>query len=72
VKSKYFLIVLFGLVVLAITSIAGALLFSISFRATIIAIVEGVCLMFALGAISLANGIKGADFNELQDQNDKG
>jgi len=65
VKSKYFLIVLFGLVVLAITATAGSLLFNISFRAIIIAAVEGICLTFALGVVSLANGIKGADFNEL-------
>jgi hypothetical protein len=35
-----------------------------SLRATIIALLEPVFLVFALGAISLANGIKGADFTE--------
>jgi len=65
VKSKYFLIVLFGLIVVAITGTAGALLFSVSPRAIIIATLEAILLVFALAAISLSNGIKGADFNEL-------
>ena len=65
VKSKYFLIVLFGLIVVAITGTAGALLFSMSPRAIIIATLEAILLVFALAAISLSNGIKGADFNEL-------
>src|SRR3990170_258769 len=65
VKSKYFLVILLALIVLAITGTAGALLFSMSFRAIIIAALEGLFLTFALGAVSLANGIKGADFNEL-------
>ena len=65
VKSKYFLIVLFGLIVVAITGTAGALLFSVSVRSIIVLALEAILLMFALAAISLSSGIKGADFNEL-------
>ena len=65
VKSKYFLVVLFGLIVVAITGTAGALLFSMSVRSIIILALEAILLMFALAAISLSSGIKGADFNEL-------
>jgi hypothetical protein len=65
VKSKYFLVVLFGLIVVAITGTAGALLFSVSVRSIIMLALEAILLMFALAAISLSSGIKGADFNEL-------
>ncbi len=64
-KSKYFFIVLFALIVLAITGTAGTLLYHLSLRATIIALLETVFLIFALSAVSLSSGIKGADFNEV-------
>jgi hypothetical protein len=65
VKSKYFLIVLFGLLVVAITGTAGAILYGTSPRATVILVFEAILLVVALAAISLSNGIKGADFNEV-------
>jgi len=65
VKSKYLFIVLFSLLVLAVTGAVGALLYHPSLRATIIAFLEPVFLVFAMGAISLSNGIKGADFTEV-------
>jgi hypothetical protein len=64
VKSKYFFMVLFSLLVLPITDLVGIFVYHPSLRATIIALLEPVFLLFALGAISLANGIKGADFTE--------
>jgi len=64
VKSKYFFIVLFALIVLAVTSAFGSILFHPSLRAIIVASFEAVFLIFAVGAISLSNGIGGADFTE--------
>jgi hypothetical protein len=64
VKSKYFFIILFSVIVLAITGIFGFIVYHPSLRATIVAYCEAVFLIFALGAISLSNGIKGADFTE--------
>lgn len=64
VKSKYFFIILFSLLVLTITGVVGALLYQPSLRATIIAFLEPIFLIFSIGAISLSNGIKGADFTE--------
>jgi len=64
VRSKYFFIVLFALIILVVTGIFGALMYHLSFRATSIAFFEGAFLVFALGAVSLSNGIKGADFTE--------
>jgi hypothetical protein len=64
VKSKYFFIVFFSLIVLAITGIVGFVIYQPSLRATIVACFEAVFLVFALGTISLSNGISGADFTE--------
>lgn len=65
VKSKYFFIVLFALTALAITGTIGVILYRLSVRAMFVAASEAVFLVFALAAISLACGIKGADFNEV-------
>jgi hypothetical protein len=64
VKSKYFFIIFFSVIVLAITGIFGFIVYQPSLRATIMAYCEAVFLIFALGAISLSNGIRGADFTE--------
>jgi hypothetical protein len=64
VKSKYSFIVLFSVVVLVITGVIGYILYHPTFRAVFIASFVGVFLIFALGAISLSNGIGGADFTE--------
>ena len=64
VKSKYFFIVFFSLAVLAITGVIGFAVYQPSLRAIIVACFEAVFLIFALGTISLSNGISGADFTE--------
>ncbi len=65
VKSKYAFMVIFALVILVVTGTFAAVLYHPSLRATTVAFFEAVFLVFALGAISLSNGIKGADFNEV-------
>jgi hypothetical protein len=64
VKSKFFFIVLFSLIVFVITGVVGYLIYHPTFRASIISVFEGVLLIFSIGAISLSNGIGGADFTE--------
>ncbi|MCW4044331.1 MAG: hypothetical protein NWE94_02290 [Candidatus Bathyarchaeota archaeon] len=64
VKSKYFFMVLFSLAVLPIPILVGFLLYHPSLRAAIIAVLLPILLVLSLGAISLSNGIKGADFTE--------
>ena len=64
VRSKYFFIILFSLIVFAITGIFGFAFYHPSLRATTVACFETVFLVFAVGAISLSNGISGADFTE--------
>lgn len=65
VKSKYFFIIFFSVIVLAVTGVFAFVVYRPSLRATVVAYIEALFLIFALGAISLSNGIKGADFTEL-------
>ena len=65
VKSKYFFVVFFSLAVLAVTGTVGFIAFHPSLRAVFVALLESVFLVFALGSISLSNGIEGADFTEV-------
>lgn len=65
VKSKYFFIIFFSVIVLAVTGVFAFVVYRPSLRATVVAYVEALFLILALGAISLSNGIKGADFTEL-------
>jgi hypothetical protein len=64
VKSKFFFIALFSFIVLVITGAVGSVIYHVTLRAAIIAFFEGVFLILAIGAISLSNGIGGADFTE--------
>ena len=64
VRSKYFFVVLFALIILVVTGTFGTVIYRLSYRAIFIAFIEGIFLVFALGAVSLSNGIKGADFTE--------
>jgi hypothetical protein len=65
VKSKFFFIILFSLIVLAITGAVGSVIYHPPTNVVIIASVEGIFLFCALGALSLSNGISGADFTEI-------
>lgn len=65
VKSKYFFIIFFSVLVLAVTGTIGSLVFHTSLRVVFVAVLESFFLAFALGSISLSNGIKGADFTEM-------
>jgi hypothetical protein len=65
VKSKYFFITLFGFIILAITGTLGSVIYQPSITTIIVAFAEAIFLIFALGAISLNIGFKGADFTEI-------
>ncbi len=65
VKSKYIFIVFFSLLVTVITGIVGVIIFHPPVRTALVAWFESLLVILALGALSLANGIKGADFTEL-------
>ena len=65
VKSKYFFITLFGFIILAITGTLGTIIYHPSTTTVIVAFAEAIFLIFALGAISLNIGFRGADFTEI-------
>jgi hypothetical protein len=65
VKSKFFFMFFFSILVTIVTGIIGILIFHPSQNGVLVALIESLLLVFALGAVSLTNGIKGADFTEL-------
>jgi hypothetical protein len=62
VKSKYAFLVFFSIAVQIITTAIGIAFFQPSLKIAIIAILEGVFLILALGAMGLNFGFRGADF----------
>ena len=68
VKAKYTFLVLLALIVLIITGTVGVLFFKPTLNFTIAGFAEGIFLIFALGAIGLTFGFKGADFTGTRRQ----
>jgi hypothetical protein len=65
VKSKYVFMLSFALLILPITGAVGYVIYHPSLRVLLTLATESVFVVFAAGVLSLANGIKGADFNEF-------
>jgi hypothetical protein len=65
VKSKFAFMIFFALIILPITGTVGFFIYHPSTRTALTLVAEAVFLAFMVGALSLANGIKGADFNEV-------
>ncbi len=65
VRSKYAFMLFFSLVILPITGTIGYLIYRPSLQIAFTMLTEAVFVAFTAGALSLANGIKGADFNEI-------
>jgi hypothetical protein len=65
VKSKFAFMIFFALIILPITGTVGFFIYQPSLNAVFTLVAEAVFLAFAAGALSLANGIKGADFTEV-------
>jgi len=65
VKSKLAFMLLFSFIVLPITSAVGFFIYHPTLNATVTLLLEAVFVAFVAGTLSLANGIKGADFSEV-------
>ena len=65
VKSKFAFMLFFALIILPITGTVGFFIYHPSTRTMLTLVAEAVFVAFPAGALSLANGIKGADFNEV-------
>jgi hypothetical protein len=62
VKSKLFFLTMLSLLILVVTGIVGTVFYQPSLRVIILAFLEGLFLVLAVGPISLSIGFKGADF----------
>ena len=65
VKCKYAFVTIFSFVVMLFCGVVGILLARPSLDIVIALLIESILLIFALGAVSLGAGIKGADFTEV-------
>jgi len=65
VRCKYVFVTVFSCIVTLACSITGILLAHPSPALVMVLLIESMLLIFALGAVSLRAGIKGADFTEV-------
>jgi len=65
VKCKYTFIIIFSCIVAIVCSIVGILIVYPSLNFAVASFIESLLLIFALGAVSLGAGIRGADFVEV-------
>jgi len=65
VKCKYAFVTIFSFVVMFVCGVIGILFARPSPDIAIALLIESILLIFALGAVSLGAGIKGADFAEV-------
>ncbi|MGA2387006.1 MAG: hypothetical protein ABSG33_10795 [Candidatus Bathyarchaeia archaeon] len=66
VKSKYFIAILFSIIILALSASIGVVFFHPSVREAIVATVEAFLMVLALSSVSLQVGFKGADFSQTR------
>ena len=65
VKCKYAFVIIFSFVVMLVCGVVGILVARPSPDIAMALLIESILLIFALGAVSLGGGIKGADFAEV-------
>jgi hypothetical protein len=65
VKCKYAFVTIFSFVVMLVCGVIGILIARPSPDIAMVLLIESMLLIFALGAVSLGAGIKGADFTEV-------
>jgi len=65
VKCKYVFVIIFSCIVMLVCGVIGILIARPSPDITIALLIESLLLIFALSAVSLGAGIKGADFTEV-------
>jgi hypothetical protein len=66
IKSKYFFVIFFSVIILLISGTIGVLFYHPSLQETIIGFLETIFVAFAVGAVSLAVGLKGPDFSQTR------
>jgi len=68
VKSKFFLIMIFAVIILAVTGFIGIIVFHPSLRKAGIAMIEAFFMALAVASVSLQVGFKGPDFSGTRRQ----
>ncbi len=66
VKSKYFFIILFSIIILAVTAAIGTVFFHPSLRKTLVAVIEAFLMVLPIAAFSLQVGLKWPDFSQTR------
>jgi hypothetical protein len=66
VKSKYFITILFSIIILIVSSAIGVVVLHPTLRQAIIVTVETFLMVLAVSSISLQVGFKGADFTQTR------
>ena len=63
VKSKFFLIMIFSIIILVATGFIGIVVFHPTLRKAVIAMIEAFLMSVAVASVSLQIGFKGPDFS---------
>ena len=66
IKSKYFFVLLFSVIILLVSGTIGVLFYHPTLQKAIIDFLEAFFVALAVGAVSLAIGLKGPDFSETR------
>ncbi len=66
IKSKYFISIIFPIIILVVSSAIGIVVFHPTLRQAIIVTVEALLIVFAVSSMSLQVGFKGADFTQTR------
>ena len=68
VKSKLFLIIIYSVIILLISSFIGIVVFHPTLRRTVIALIESFFMFVAIASVSLQIGLRGPDFSGTRRQ----
>jgi hypothetical protein len=66
VKSKFFFVLLFSIILLLTSGTIGAIFYHTTLQDTIVAFLEAFFVVLAVGSVSLAVGFKGPDFSQTR------
>ena len=62
VRSKFFVIMLFSVIILAVSGVIGIIVFQPTLRKVVIGLIETLLIGLAVASVSFQVGLKGPDF----------
>jgi hypothetical protein len=66
VKSKFFLIILFSIIILLVSGTIGVVFYRTTLEESITGFLEALFIILAVGSVSLSVGFKGPDFSQTR------